>query len=279
MEVTYKRKIKSREVDGMIKEQELRLLARTRNLSLDIVEKDYAIGWILVGLSSSSLSNKLIFKGGTALSKIYFPSNWRISEDLDFTLLESSTLDEVSKILLDELPDLVLKKSGDMSLNFTEKPFTNPGFLRVRVQYTGPITKNTVKIEITKEKFIGDYKKTQPLQQFDYPAFTTLTYTLNNILAEKLRAIIQRGHIRDYYDSWMLLKRKVIDFERVKELFLKKCRAKGITFKSTSDFFPNNIEKTLEPYLKTGLTRMSSKPLPPIAQIINELRLSIVQIF
>jgi predicted nucleotidyltransferase component of viral defense system len=68
-------------VDVLIDRRELLERARTRNLPLTIVEKDYVLGWLLFGLSRIS---NLVFKGGTALSKIYFPEVWRLSEDLDF---------------------------------------------------------------------------------------------------------------------------------------------------------------------------------------------------
>ncbi|MDG6995940.1 MAG: hypothetical protein JRN52_08455 [Nitrososphaerota archaeon] len=62
----------------MISAQELRRNARERGLALDLVEKDYALGWLLYGIASSSISSRLAFKGGTALSKIYFPGKWRL---------------------------------------------------------------------------------------------------------------------------------------------------------------------------------------------------------
>ena len=52
----------------MIAAQELRRTARERRLALDLVEKDYVLGWILFGVSASSVSRSLAFKGGTALS-------------------------------------------------------------------------------------------------------------------------------------------------------------------------------------------------------------------
>lgn len=67
-------------MDVLIDRRELLAKARERNLNLNIVEKDYVIGWLLFGFS---LINSLVFKGGTALSKIYFPKIWRLSEDLD----------------------------------------------------------------------------------------------------------------------------------------------------------------------------------------------------
>jgi len=53
------------------------------------LEKDYALTWLLSGIywEDSKLRDILIFKGGTAIRKIYFPE-WRLSEDLDFTIMQ-----------------------------------------------------------------------------------------------------------------------------------------------------------------------------------------------
>ncbi len=49
----------------------------------NLLEKDYYLTLLLSKLGA--LSGKLLFKGGTALSKVHF-SYYRLSEDLDFTL-------------------------------------------------------------------------------------------------------------------------------------------------------------------------------------------------
>jgi len=264
-------------MDEMIADRVLRRIAREREMRLDLIEKDYALGWILYGITSSSLRKKLIFKGGTALSKVYFPFDWRISEDLDFTLSNDATLDDISANLSDELPGIVEEASGGITLDFKGKPFINPGFLRARVQFTGPISKNTIKIEVTKEGFIGEYATIDVPQNYDYPEFRVLSYTLNNILAEKLRSMIERTRIRDYYDSWRLLKISVVD-DSVKELFIKKCEGKDILFQDVDIFFPDDLMETLEPYLDT-LTRLTAEPLPPLRQMIDELRKNIEKKF
>ena len=61
---------KAREVDVLIDKRELLEKARERKLNLQIVEKDYVLGWLLYGMKDF---DELAFKGGTALSKIYFP--------------------------------------------------------------------------------------------------------------------------------------------------------------------------------------------------------------
>jgi predicted nucleotidyltransferase component of viral defense system len=72
-------------VDVLIDRRELLEKARERGLPLAMIEKDYALGWLLLGLSGAK---GLVFKGGTALSKVYFPRTWRLSEDLDFVFMD-----------------------------------------------------------------------------------------------------------------------------------------------------------------------------------------------
>ena len=263
----------------MISEQELRGLARERNLALDLLEKDYALGWILIGVSKSTLSDKIIFKGGTALSKVHFPLDWRLSEDLDFTIKEGVVLEDVSAKLTDELPVIVDRMSGGLTLNFKRTPFMNDDFLRARVQFTGPISKNTVKIEVSTECFIGPIDEISVQSTYDYPVFDILAYTKENILAEKMRAILERRKIRDYYDVWRLVKENKVDLEKAKEVFHKKCLAKGVEFTGVDQFFPDDIEATLEPYLERGLTRLSSEPLSYLDEMIGEMKKDLGKIF
>ena len=58
-------------------------IAFASGLNSRLLEKDYHLTRILS--SMHQLSDKLIFKGGTCLNKIYF-SYYRLSEDLDFTM-------------------------------------------------------------------------------------------------------------------------------------------------------------------------------------------------
>ncbi|MBM3298783.1 MAG: nucleotidyl transferase AbiEii/AbiGii toxin family protein, partial [Deltaproteobacteria bacterium] len=63
----------------------LREFAKQNKVLLDVIEKDYAQSYVLAGLMSHrALKDTLVFKGGTALKKIFFGS-YRFSEDLDFS--------------------------------------------------------------------------------------------------------------------------------------------------------------------------------------------------
>ncbi len=54
----------------MISNNRLRVLARDNEVTTGLMEKDYVNSWILHGIYTSKLRDKLLFKGGTALSKI-----------------------------------------------------------------------------------------------------------------------------------------------------------------------------------------------------------------
>jgi hypothetical protein len=76
----------------MIERQEILDVANDLSLSPDIVEKDYALGWLLDGIfTHERLAPAWVFKGGTCLKKCYFET-YRFSEDLDFTVAGEAQL-------------------------------------------------------------------------------------------------------------------------------------------------------------------------------------------
>lgn len=72
----------------MISAAELRALRAEWQLRDDVIEKDYALGWMLAAIAEDAdLGSSWIFKGGTCLRKCYYET-YRFSEDLDFTVIE-----------------------------------------------------------------------------------------------------------------------------------------------------------------------------------------------
>lgn len=66
----------------------VRLETARKQLGLpwEVLERDYLLSWILVGIGQvDTLRDALIFKGGTALKKCWF-GDYRFSEDLDFSV-------------------------------------------------------------------------------------------------------------------------------------------------------------------------------------------------
>ncbi len=237
-------------------------------VGLDMVEKDYVLGWMLFGIASGSVADKLVFQGGTALSKVYFPDQWRLSEDLDFTAINDQDWSAFVTPLSSEVPS-ILQKSGGITVNLRTTPHTNQGYPQSKFKYMGPTGQATVKIEITREEEIGETVTMQVPRHYDYPRFSVKVYSLETILAEKLRSIIQRGKVRDYYDAWRLLKENKVQ-GNIRDLFLKKCETKNVIFTGLDQFFPENTEDTLEKHLHS-LTRLTNDPIE-IGRMLSEIR-------
>lgn len=264
-------------MDAMIPDAELRRKSSQKNIRLDLIEKDFILGWIIYGISKTSKQDQITFKGGTALSKIYFPLNWRISEDLDFTITGSATTKELSESMINEIPEHVFKQSNGIRVEYRDHHINND-FLRLRLSVEGPITRHTTRIEITREETVGPYTLMPVPKDYDYPDFNINTYTLENILAEKIRSMIQRDKIRDYYDTWRLLHVPYIDFRSTVSLFYEKCASKGITYRNIEQILPENIIDTLYPYFENELLRLTGNTTPPLETIIQEIfkQLSII---
>ncbi len=63
-------------------------------------------------------------------------------------------------------------------------------------------------------------------------------YRLEEMLGEKLRALLRRCYPRDLYDVWYLLTHQAqsIDRPTLLRVLEEKCRYKGYTFSSPQDF-------------------------------------------
>jgi len=81
----------------MIDSFQIQRLAEKAGVPSEIIEKDYFIELLLCYLAKDSKFRKrLIFRGETALRKIYF-SDYRFSEDLDFLVEQAENLDDYTK--------------------------------------------------------------------------------------------------------------------------------------------------------------------------------------
>jgi len=82
----------------MVTKAELVSIARKQKLPLGMIEKDFVLTLVLREIYNSRFKNTLVFKGGTALHKLYLHK--RLSVDLDFTALGELDIDVFRNILL-----------------------------------------------------------------------------------------------------------------------------------------------------------------------------------
>ena len=253
----------------MITADEVRKAARNKGFPAGVVEKDYALTWLLYGVYDSELKDVLAFKGGTALSKVYFPKFWRLSEDLDFTVMKEIQPNEIESMLKNCL-NMLNEKTG---MNFYIASFhSNPQHAIITVQFTGPLGKNAVRMDISlNEMLVTKPLKMESIDDYsDSKKFAVLVYSLDEILLEKLRSIIQRGKSRDYFDVWMLLKKSKFDKDNIKKLFMQKCKFKNIE-PSYELFFEETKLNEARDFWEKGLGRLM-KEVPAFETIINDLR-------
>lgn len=264
MEAAHKLPTRSRGVEILIDKRELLARARERHLPLMMIEKDYVLGWVLFGMTGVP---EFVFKGGTALAKVYFPKTWRLSEDLDFAV-GSEDWGE----LPEQIPEALKQVTAKSGIGLTIKSkHSNPGYLQLKIQYTGPLGKNWLKVDVTLDPPIAKVLS-KPLSRIysDYPEFKVKVESIEEIFAQKLRALIQRKKVRDYFDIWKMGSHNM-NRDKLTRLFIKKLKAKDIKWNGLQDIFPRDIEETLKGYWDKELGRLVW-PVPEIGIVLSRLR-------
>jgi len=250
-------------VDVLIDRRELLERARERKLTLGMIEKDYVLGWFLFGLSGV---RDLTFKGGTALSKVYFPRIWRLSEDLDFVYSG-----DFGNVLgnLDETFKRIEEPSGiRLALR---SHHSNPDYLQLKIQYEAVLGKNWIKVDVTRELPIDTVLERRLTRTYsDYPAFKVRVESVEEIGAEKIRSLLERKKCRDYYDVWQLMKLK-LRRDKLKRLLARKLQYKGIKIKGLEEVFPPDLSEILKGYWDRELGRLSY-PVPELEDVLCELK-------
>lgn len=97
----------------MINKFELARKSKEYGLQSSTIEKDYVLGWILIGIQNHPQTrDSWVFKGGTCLKKCFF-NKYRFSEDLDFTLLNAQQMkEEVLRPILQQIAQSIYEQSG-----------------------------------------------------------------------------------------------------------------------------------------------------------------------
>ena len=183
----------------------LRRLARVHRVPVGILERDYVLTVLLHRISSFPRLGEMAFKGGTALKKAYF-ADFRFSEDLDFTCTRDVSgefadfLDSAVQALGMELAGPLQAGRRDQSVRLSIRYAQFDGF------------KNRVRVDLSlREDVILDSPARPILHLYDVPAaaFSVYVLPLEEIMAEKIRALAYARHPRHLYDVYYLDNRGV----------------------------------------------------------------------
>ncbi len=266
----------------MITTQEIKNLVTEWGLRDDVVEKDYVIGWILWGIGSDpDLSVHWAFKGGTSLKKC-FVETWRFSEDLDFTIIPGGPdKPEVIEPIIQRVLARVHDESG---IDFSIKPpvFKHADkylYTEGRIYYRGP--RNAPSAASIKLDISGSEKIARPsvFREISHPYSDALPeparvrcYAFEEVFAEKLRAMGERGRPRDLYDIVHLFRRPDLRAEPklINDVLKEKCLSKGVPV-PTLDSIRNASTKAELVSEWENMLGHQLQALPPFEQFWEEL--------
>jgi uncharacterized protein len=232
----------------MIKPSEIQQKARDVGVRDQQIEKDYMLSWILQGIAQhEQLSKTIVFKGGTVLKKIYF-DDYRFSEDLDFTLLNNhastlrltqgdadsaQTTNEQIFAWFKETFEYVLEEAN-IRLEIIDPDKESGSGINFYISYVGPLggqgNNKKVKVDISRSEKL-EFKPVMQTALVGYSDLTEhqlLCYPLEEVLVEKMRAVMQRMQARDFYDIWYLLEQQGMDVNFYLKEFANKCESKKL---------------------------------------------------
>jgi len=268
---------------------------KNTGLPWEVIERDYVLSWMLAGIAAhDELHDTLVFKGGTALKKCYF-GDYRFSEDLDFTATEKAPRRERLEKGIGNACRTAMECAGrfsplDLRAEKYEEKEPHPGgqeafVVKGRLPWHRRFLVKA-KIEITFDEDI----KTEPASKEILHGYgerighRVRVYSLEEIVAEKMRALLQhlhamktrgwsRSRARDYYDLWRILTayRGRLNMDVFPGLFLEKCKVRNVVFSDPEGFFDQTlidyVGRTWEQWLGPLVP-----DLPPFALVIDELR-------
>lgn len=240
----------------MITKEEVQSLSQKYKINQTVIFREYLQLWFLSQLYTTTGSEKVFFKGGTAIH--FLLKSFRFSEDLDFTV--QFEVNEFEKLI-----SRIFKKTLQIEgLSIKEKKtITGKSFI---LTYVGELLEFKVFVSLDfsfREKILSPQKS---IFTTDFPViFTDFVQHLSfeEILAEKIRAILTRKKGRDIFDIWFLLNKGInFDFPLIKKkmsYYPKISWSKDLTIKTIDSFPLKEFERDLRPFL----------PLPERMRIKN----------
>jgi len=236
----------------MITKKEIREKARESGVPVSTIERDYAQNWLLKHLSQIDM----VLKGGTGVRKVYI-GYYRFSDDLDFTLLEVAAKEELEAVI----KETVRKAKEESGINFAGDirfQENDNGFeIDVYFQIMQSGGRTRLKIDITKsrnEEILLPLNTKRIIHPYSDDLKAEIrVYSLEEIVAEKVRSLFQRTRPRDLYDVWHLWNK--VDKRKVFDILPEKFKFKNVepdikNFEKRKENFKSAWESSLRHQLK-----------------------------
>lgn len=273
----------------MIIQKELINISKEKGVPKTTIDKDWILGHFLNTMYSFvEIQDNFVLKGGTCLRKCHI-EDYRFSEDLDFTLLNEKFI--IDKKLISKFIQEAQKVCGAKFhlSKITEPNQYNQGYEiiikfwgadhKIHQKPTSPGSKwhSKIKLDISiSEELIlkPEIKKIfHPYSDSKLINNTIPVYSINEIIAEKLRSLIERNRPRDIYDVWHLS--KIVDkqnFSIIKNTLLKKSKNKNIKINGVNDFINDDKGKKNKKEWESSLKhQLSIDELPDFDKVYSQI--------
>src|SRR3990167_5641214 len=186
----------------MISQSVIQSLAQKLQSTELNIQREYIQNLFLSYFYQQPDSNKIFFKGGTALRIIY--QSPRFSEDLDF----SSTKTAIKKI-----EDIVIHTIGEIeregiNVDIKESKKTSGGYLAI-IHFFLNNQEIAIQLEISQRERVNKGELTTVVNDF-IPPYTLVTLSQDQLISEKVQALLTRQKARDFYDLYYILRANLL---------------------------------------------------------------------
>lgn len=175
------------------------------------VEQDLVIERALMAIYSDEyLKERLAFRGGTALHKLYLSPAARYSEDIDLVQISAEPfgpiMDKLRKVL-SFLGDKPIRKQKQHNNTLIYR-FDSEGEISLRLK---------VEVNCREHHTIYGIQDIKYAMQSEWYTGEVLipTYELAELLGTKMRALYQRRKGRDLFDMWFAMTQTDVNMERI----------------------------------------------------------------
>ena len=177
------------------------------------IEQDLILSRLIVEIANDEvLGPELAFRGGTCLHKLHLPQPLRYSEDLDYVRRTSSGIGPYLDALREVATGIGLEEHGrefsDLMAHmvFDAEPTSGQGRIRIKIE-TNTREADSFEERVTRPHAVDS--------QWWKGQAEVSTFSVEELMATKLRALYQRRKGRDLYDLWHVFEELGPDPQRI----------------------------------------------------------------
>ena len=215
---------------GVVFENAIRAASDHLDMRTIFVEKDYWVTFLLSRLSKSAHSDKIVFKGGTSLSKVH-KLIARFSEDVDLAILKSedqtatqvrNLIRKVEKELVSGFEEVYLEGITSKQTRYRKTAYdykrtvsseSAPGIQELLIleinSFANPVPFKRMTVSSLIEQFFSETNQHDTIEKFGLQSFKLNVLVPESTLIEKILSLIRLSFYEDGIDK---LKSKVRHF-------------------------------------------------------------------